>query len=198
MSKDIAVEIAKQYGDIKFDHPIIKFGYNKIEIKETFDVYMIIFLAIVLCAIVTFFFMVNVPFPLYFIPALFIFLLSVFYVYNNHFDKITIDFLSKELTIENRMPFINSYRKLVKRPLLIPFSDIGYFMTDHKGRDFMLPGRLLGNMYVRKTSLYVTPKFKTPILLVTFQFERDARRLGELLQYHITGKATHFTGLSND
>jgi len=193
MSKDIAAEIERQYGDITFDHPIIGFGYNKIEIKEKFDVYMIIFLAIVLGAIVTFFFWVNVPFPWYFIPALFISILSVFYIYNNHFDKITIDFLSKEIAIENRMPFINSYRRLVKRPLLIPFSDIAYFITDHKGRDFVLPGRLLGNMYVRKTSLYVTPKFKTPFLLATFQFERDARRLGELLQYHIVGRSIQLT-----
>ncbi len=188
MSRDFAAEIKKQYGHVRFNHPIIEFGYNKIEINEKFDVYMIIFLAIGLGAIVTLFFMVDVPFPWYFIPALFIFLLSIFYVYNNHFDKITINFLSKELTIENRLSFINSYRRLVKRPVLIPFSEIACFMIDHKGRDFALPGRLLGNMYIRKTSLYVTPKYRTPILLATFQFERDARRLGESLQFYIVGK----------
>jgi hypothetical protein len=52
---------------------------------------------------------------------------------------------------------------------------------------FTFPGRSF-NINIRKTSLFIKPKYKSPIALASFQFEREARRLGELLQFYIVGK----------
>jgi hypothetical protein len=113
--------------------------------------------------------------------------LYIIYIYRNYFDKITIDFISKELIVENKLPLINSIRKLIKIATTVSFNDIAYFTTDDRKPGLIFPRSPI-NEGMRKTFLFVKPKYNAPICLAIFQFERDARRLGELLQFHVVGK----------
>jgi hypothetical protein len=184
--RNIADEIEREYGSIGFKEPIIEFGYNKIEIIHKFDIYTKIFFLLSLLPLAGLFIFLDFAFITFFMAIPFISLLIVFYKYYDYFDKITIDFLNKELVIENKFSIVNAIRRFLKKTTFIPFQEIHHFMIDDGKPRFMLPGRF--EIDIRKTSLSVKPKFKSSIVLASFQFERDARRLGELLQFYVVGK----------
>src|ERR1700752_1680487 len=152
MSKDIAAEIEKEYGPVAFKHPVILFGYNKIEITQKFDIYTKIFLLLALTPLIGLFFVLDFSLVGFFMAIPFICLFGLFYNYHNYFDKIAIDFLNKELTVTNRFWIVNKTRKLIKINSEIPFQDISYFMIDNGEPKYMLPGRS-SNFYMKKTSL---------------------------------------------
>jgi hypothetical protein len=190
MSKDIASQIEKEYGTIEFKHPAIDFGYNKIEIRSRFNVYNWIFLLLTFVPVIIVALVIDFPLFSFFILIPVITLFSLFYKLHRYFDTVSIDFLNKELTIINKIGLINMVRRWLKIKTEIPFIDIAYFTTDDGKRNYMmipLPEiSLIRGM--RKTSLYVKPKFTSAKLLASFQFEREARRLGELLQFYVVGK----------
>lgn len=190
MSKDLAAQIEKEYGTIAFRHPAIDFGYNKIEIRSGFNSYYKIFVLLVFVCVIVVAFVIDFPALGFFILIPIIALFISFYKLHRYFDIVSIDFLNKELTIINTIGLINMIRRWLKIRTEIPFNDIAYFTTDDGKRNYMmipLPEiSLIRGM--RKTSLYVKPKFTSPKLLASFQFEREARRLGELLQFYIIGK----------
>lgn len=190
MSKDIAAQIEKEYGTIEFNHPSIDFGYNKIEIRSGFNTYAKIFLLLTFVPVIIVAFLLNFPLDGFLILILLITLFSSFHKLHGYFDIISIDFLNKEITIINKIGLINVVRRWLKIKTEIPFNDIAYFTTDDGKRNHMmlpLPENPF-NIGMRKTSLHVKPKFTSSKLLASFRFEREARRLGELLQFYIVGK----------
>jgi hypothetical protein len=187
MSKDIAAEIENEYGEITFKDPTISFGYNKIEITYKFGLYTKIFLLLSLIPLVSILIFLPLSFGGFLILIPFFWLASLAYSYYDYFDKFTIDFLNKELRIENKFSIVNRFRRLFKRTTLIPFQEVQHFMIDDGKPDYGFQGRSF-TMHLRKTSLFVKPKYRLPIVLASFRFEREARRLGELLQFYVVGK----------
>ena len=190
MSKDIAAQLEKEYGTVAFNDPIIDFGYNKIEIRSRLNTYAKIFLLLIFVPVIAITFIADFPLPGFVIMISIITLFSLFYKLHRYFDTVSIDFLNKELTIINKIGLINMVRRWFKIKTEIPFNEIAYFTTDDGKRSYMmlpLPEVPL-NLGIRKTFLYVKPKFTSAKLLASFRFEREARRLGELLQFYITGK----------
>lgn len=185
--RDIAAEIEREYGPISFKEPIIEFGYNKIEIAHKIDIYTKIFFLLSLLPLVGLFIFLDFAFISFFIAIPFISLLTVFFKYYDHFDKITVDFLNKELAIENKLSIVNMVRRFFKRTTLIPFQEVQHFMIDDGKPHYSFQGRSF-TMHIRKTSLFVKPKYQPPVVLASFRFEREARRLGELLQFYVVGK----------
>ena len=187
MSKDIAAEIEKEYGEITFKDPNIAFGYNKIEITHKFGLYTKIFLLLSLVPLICILIFFPIPFQGFLILIPFFWLASLAYSYYDYFDKLTIDFLNKELRIENKFSMVNKIRRLFKRTTFIPFQEVQHFMIDDGKPHYGFQGRSF-TMHIRKTSLSVKPKYHPHIVLASFRFEREARRLGELLQFYVVGK----------
>jgi len=191
MSKDIAAQIEKEYGTTKFNDPAIDFGYNKIEIRSRLNTYAKIFLLLIFVPVIVIVLVIDFPLLSFFILiSIIITLLSLLYKLHGYFDIVLIDFLNKELTIINKIGLINMARRWFKIKTEIPFNDIAYFTTDDGKKNYMmlpLPEISL-NLGMRKTFLYVKPKFTSAKLLASFRFEREARHLGELLQFYIVGK----------
>lgn len=187
MSKDIAAEIEKEYGEITFKDPNIAFGYNKIEITYKFGLSTKIFLLLSLVPLICILIFFTIPFKGFLIIIPLFWLPSLAYSYYDYFDTLTIDFLNKELRIENKFSILDMIRRLFKRTTLIPFHDVQHFMIDDGKPHYGFQGRSF-SMHIRKTSLFVKPKYRPPIVLASFRFEREARRLGELLQFYVVGK----------
>jgi len=184
---DIAAEIEKEYGAITFKDPNMEFGYNKIEISYNFDLYTKIFLLLSLIPLICILVFFPLPFQGLFIIIPFFWLFSLAYTYYDYFDTNTIDFLNKELRIENKFTIVNDIRRLFRKTTLVPFSEISYFMIDDGKPHYEFRGKSF-NMYMRKTTLFVKPKYQPALVLASFRFEREARRLGELLQFYVVGK----------
>jgi hypothetical protein len=187
MSRDIAGEIEKEYGQINSSFPFIVFGYNSIEMRQRPGFTDYAFLLTGPAGICSMFILFVSPPVLLLIVLLLFFISVIIYNYHGFFDTITIDFLQKELRIENKFSVINSLRKFFNKKTNISFNDIAYFMIDDGKRPYHYK-RAPFNLYRRRTTLFVVPAYKRPVSIVHFQFERDARRLGELLQYYIVGK----------
>ena len=184
MAADIVAQIEKEYGEITFRNPSIRFGYNKIELFRKLSITERLLILLIIIFPLTLFMLISFPVEFIFFPLVYI--LLIFFQYHTIFDAITIDFLQKEIKIENKFHIINSIRNLLRRPLLINFSEVAYFLIDDGGRWFSFTRHL--HLHMRTTTLYVRTMHKSEIPLANFNFERDARRLGELLQYYIVGK----------
>jgi hypothetical protein len=182
MSKDIAAEIEKQYGNIDFSYPRIYFGYNSIELRgilsELEEVYFVIPIALIWI-------------PMFVMPRsvstiLFIFIYIVMYIYYCYekifvLDIIKIDFLNKEIFISNRFRVINFLRKIFRRPITISFQEIIEF-KNYK--------RAAGRFVSRGNVLVVKTYDHSPIKIAQFRFESESEQLVQLLNQYIVGKAT--------
>lgn len=184
MSLDIAARIEEEYGTIAFKTPSIEFGYNKIELREKLSIVDLLIMALTVITPFILFILINFPARFIFIPLIPVIL--VFVQYHAYFDTVTIDFLQKEIRIENKFYLVNEVRRLLNRRSPIGFSDIAYFLIDDGKNWYSFTGRL--SFHMRTTTLYVKPAYKSEIPLASFSFERDARRLGELLQFYVVGK----------
>jgi hypothetical protein len=176
MSKDIAADIEKRYGDIHFYYPKISFGYNFIELTGHLSFYeKINFFIPIVVACLLFFLINNSAF------AILVLVMYIYYLYDKILilDVIKLDFLRKEIEISNNFPGINYARKIFKRPTLISFHEIVEFKNYKRS-----PGQLTprGNVLVMKTYDH------SPIKIAQFRFEIESRRLAELLNEHIVGK----------
>lgn len=176
MAVNIAGEIEKEYGRIIFDDPVIHFEYNiiKFEEKIIFDqklyfiislIALIIVILILKMDVLTIFFSVALLYNLYSLTA--------------SLDVVIIDFFKKEIEISNKFPPANYLRRVLKRPSVIMFQDIIEF------KNYL---RLSSWIKERRNVLGIRNYHFTPIKIAKFRFERDARRLGELLQHYIVGK----------
>ena len=176
MSRDIAAEIERQYGNIHFYYPIISFGYNSIELTGHLSFYEKInfFIPVVVACLL--FFLINNP-----VLAIIFLVFHIYYLYNKVFilDVIKIDFLRKEIQISNKFPGINSARKIFKRPALISFHEVIEFKNYKRSPGQFMPR---GNVLVMKTYDH------SPIKIAQFRFEIESRGLAELLNEHIVGK----------
>jgi hypothetical protein len=195
MATNIAAEIEKEFGEVTFIDPSIQFDFNKIRIQQKLNVigkgYLIFWtLAPVLLFIV---------FPhsvrlLFFVPLMLV-VLAFLYQYHRCWDVITIDFTERKISIRNKFFPINFARKFFSARTTLPFDKIAYFSTDDGKKFYYFSER--NSLTMARTMLYVKPAFKQDVALASFRFEKDAKRLGELFQYYIVGKAVQLTSLSN-
>jgi hypothetical protein len=192
MANDIAAEIEKEYGEFKFTDPVITFGYNKIGFQQKLNIFGKAFLILCVLFPVTFLLFYDLPAPTIFTISFSIVNILVFYEYHRRWDVVTIDFIKKEITIVSEFFFINVVRKFFSARTIILFGNIAYFNVDDGKRIYYFTDRL--SLSMRRTTLYVKPAHKQEIALVNFRFERDARRLGELLQYYAVGRGVQLTG----
>ena len=195
MGNDIAAEIEKKYGPPKFGDPVIKFGYNKIELQQKFNIFGKAFLILLVVFPLSFLLFYDLPAPTLFTIAFVIANLLAFYEYHRRWDIITIDFTRKEIMIVSEVFFINIMRKFFSARTIILFSNIAYFNTDDGKRIYYFTDRF--SFSSRRTTLYVKPGHRQEVALVNFRFGKDARRLGDLLQYYVVGRAVQLTGAGN-
>jgi hypothetical protein len=180
MSRDIAAEIEKKYGDIQFYYPKIYFAYNSIELSGILSFLEKIYFIIPLLFIwIPIFLLDSFGFTIFFLAG------YIYYCYEKVFvlDAIKIDFLRKEIQISNKFPGINLVRKIFKKPVLISFHEITEFKTYKRMEGLFVPR---GNVLVVKTYDH------SPIKIAQFRFERESGRLSELLNEYIVGKARIF------
>ncbi len=195
MAQNIAAEIEKEYGQPAFTDPSIKFGYNKIEIQQKLNIFGKAVLILCLLFPVTFLLFYDLPAPTIFIIAFVLFNINILYEFHRRWDLITINFETKEITIENRFWLINSIRKFLATRTNISFEHIIYFIIDDGRRLFNFTDNY--SLSARRTTLFVKPAHKTGIELAHFRFERDATRLGGLLQHYIVGRPVQLANMSN-
>ncbi len=184
MATNIAGEIEKEYGEVSFNNPAILFGYNSIVVTEKVSLNQKISLVVSLLAGFSLLFFTKPPLT---IAAIFIILwtISLFGYSYKLFDTITIDFNHKEIKLNNKFSFVDSIRKKIGKTTVLTFNEVSHFETASGSFSFM---------YERNSRLIIKSFDHSPLIIAAFRFERDARRLGELLQYYITGK--HRTLLS--
>lgn len=177
MSKDIAAEIEKRYGDVDFAYPLIYFGYNSIRLRgrlsELESVYYFMFPIVFIW--IPIFIVDSIALTILFI------LLFIYSIFHGMLilDIVNIDFLRKEVFISNKFQIVNYLRKIFRRPTKISFNEIIEF------KNYRRPsGRFVsrGNVLVMKTYDH------RPIKIAEFQFERESRYLAELLNEYIVGK----------
>jgi hypothetical protein len=181
MAINIAGEIEKEY-KAEFDDILsINFGLNNIELKPKIALrhkinfwVNIVFIAALLILIQT----LNSS-VIFFI--LFVLLIISVLLYNYHWllDKVTIDFNQKEITLHNKLWVVNRFRQLIGKTINLPFAAISHFEVQYS--KYSIFSRTQNRLLVKSFD-------KPPLLIGSFQFEINARRLDELLQYHITGK----------
>jgi hypothetical protein len=178
MSVNFASEIEKQLGEVNYKNPAIQFGYNKISLSNKIslpDKTMMIVSAL------------PVLLSLFYFPALITgltFLASAFNIIFFSFGLKTteIDFFKNEVRINYRWFITQRIAKLIKKHTLLEFHQIANFRTKSSitRREF------------RKTKLNIMLYDTSPIVIAYFQFERDARKLGELLQFFIKKRPVPF------
>ncbi len=189
MAKDffnLAAEIQKEYGPITFKDPRIRFDQQCISVRQHMSISQMIYVALGLLSIIVVFIWFHFPIS-YLLLSISLPLAGIIYEYWNHFNVKEIDFAHKEIRIRNRLPFVNLIRRKMNKRSRVPFHDISHFMTDDTRFTISLPRA--GYMKERRTELKVKFFDYAPLVIGSFRFEREARRLGELLQIHIIGKA---------
>lgn len=178
MSTNIAAEMEKEFGQIRFHSPMILFGFNTVQFRHRLPLFEKIFLAIGLICMA--FIFIFFKFPIfYFLIAGIIVLASVIYEYHELLDTVEIDFVSAEIRLTNRIGFIKPARQFFNHSTTIRFDEISHFETN-EGKFFFFKKR--------KTSLLVKSVDQSPLIIAYFDLENDARRMRELLQFHIVGK----------
>jgi|GEM_PF-2375684 len=192
---DPAAEIEKEYGKFNFTDPIITFGYNKIEFRQKFNIFGKALLILLILFPLAFILFYDLPSPFIFIAAFVLFNINVLYEFHRRWDIITIDFMRNEIIIVSDFFFINIIRKFFSARTIIPFDKIAYFNIDDGKRLFYFTEK--NSLSMRRTTLFVKPAYKQDVALVNFRFERDARRLGELLQNYVVGRAVQLTSPGN-
>jgi hypothetical protein len=174
MSRNIAGEIEKEYGDYTFKSPKIYFGYNKIEISNG---PLLIEKLLILPGIVFLVFML-----LYFdfsIPPFFLIILGVLCIYVMfllfQYKKTEIDFLNGEIKISNFWKAAEFIDKIQNKKKLFSFAEIAGFenRVSKRGQE------------LRKNILVMVAFDHSPVNIAAFPFERESRRLGELLFRYI-------------
>jgi hypothetical protein len=178
MSLDFASEIEKQLGEVNYKDPAIEYGYNRISLSNKIS------LPDKTMMIVSF---LPVFLSLFYFPALITgltLLASVFNIIFFSFGLKTteIDFFKKEVLINYRWFITQRIAKLIKKHTLLEFHQIATFKTE----SFIKRGEF------RKTKLNIMLYDTSPIVIAYFQFERDARKIGELLQFFILKRPVPF------
>lgn len=178
MSLDFASEIEKQLGEVNYKDPAIEYGYNRISLSNKKSLAEKIMLMVSLLSVFLSFF---------YFPALvtgLTFLASVFNTIFFSFGLKTteIDFLKNEVRINYRWYITQRIAQLIKKQTLLEFHQIANFKTEStiKRSEF------------RKTKLNIMLFDTSPIVIAYFQFERDARKLAELLQFFIKKRPVPF------
>lgn len=178
MATNVAGEIEKEYNSLSVDIPTISFGFNIIWIAEKLSVLQKIYMAAGTIFLFGLLFYINPP--VIFSALLLLIILSVlFYNYHSLFDKVIIDFNHKEITLRNKFRIVTGIRKKIGKTVTLPFKDISHFEVQYSRFSFSTP---------TYSQLIVKSFDHAPLVIGSFQSERNARRLGELLQYHITGR----------
>lgn len=178
MATNVAGEIEKEYGSLSVDIPTISFEFNIIGMAEKLSMLQKIYMAASTVFLFGLLFYINPP--VIFSALLLLIILSVlFYNYYSLFDKVIIDFNHKEITLRNKFRIVTGIRKKIGKTVTLPFKAISHFEVQYSRFSFSSP----------TYSLLIVKSFDhAPMVIGSFQSERNARRLGELLQYHITGK----------
>ena len=178
MALNIAGEIEKEYGGVSFNNPVILFGFNTIVVTEKASLNQKISIVVSLLAGFSLLFFTK---PSLIIAAIFIAIwaISLFGYSHKFFDTITIDFNHKEIKLNNKFSFVDSIRKKIGKTTVLTFNEVSHFEIASGSFSFI---------YERNSRLIIKSFDHSPLTIAAFRFERDARRLGELLQYHITGK----------
>jgi hypothetical protein len=178
MAINIAGEIEKEFNTTFSEIQLIDFGFNTIEIKPKILILQKLALLIGITGILGFIFFINPP-VIFIAILLAISVSSLIYNYYSLLDKITIDFNYKEISLHNKLWIVTRIRKIAGKTVMLPFADISHFEVQYSKYSIFSP---------TQNRLLVKSFDKPPLLIGSFQFEINARRLGELLQYHITGK----------
>src|SRR5687768_17170988 len=107
MSKDIAAEIQKEFGPINFRSASVKFDYNKIEITQRLTLFEKAFFILGIAANLILIAALN--FKNWYPGIMLIIMLLVLFVANYYriLDRVIIDFMQKEIRIENKLSLIN-------------------------------------------------------------------------------------------
>ena len=177
MSRDIAADLGQQFIQMNFKDPRITYGYNCVSFRQHMSLFQKIYIAIGMLSIIAVFLWFHFPLH-YLILFLAIPVAGIIFEYSEHFNVKEIDFMNKELRIKSNLPFVDLVRRKMKRKLIIPFSDIAGFILEE--------GKF--SLYrERRTQLLASSFDHSPVTIASFRFERDARRVGELLQFYVTG-----------
>lgn len=178
MALNISGEIEKEYGEVNFNSPVILFGFNTIVVTEKISLNQKISLVVSLLAGFSLLFFTKPPLT---IAAVFIAMwaISLFGYSYKLFDTITIDFNHKEIKLNNKFSFVDSIRKKIGKTTVLTFNEVSHFEIASGRFSFI---------YERNSRLVIKSFDHPPLTIAAFRFERDARRLGEILQHHITGK----------
>lgn len=178
MAVDIAGQIEKEYGLVSFSNPVIHFGFNTIEIAKKTSLYQNIFLAGSIVTVSFFLLLINPP-AILAVLMIIGWGLAVFYNYYDYFDTVIINFHDKEIIFDNKFRLVNIIRRKLLRTTSLAFNEVSHFEV--RGSGFSIKQET-------RTQLVAKSFDHLPLTLAAFRFERDARRLGELLQHYITDK----------
>ncbi|HEV8282771.1 MAG TPA: hypothetical protein VGQ09_00600 [Chitinophagaceae bacterium] len=188
MTGNIAGEIEKKYGSILFKDPSIEFGYNIIIIKNRLPIIEKIFFFIISAGAMSVI-VLKLLLPLSLIYIV-IGVTTLLYYSSSAFQRVEINFLRNEVVVQNKLPYVDKIRKkLLNKPPVIPFHEIANFENvQHKHNYFIGPNSSFGSLGERRSLLVLNSFDHSPITLAEFRFERDSRRLAELLQVYIKGR----------
>ena len=179
MAINIAGEIEKEFNTTFSDIQLIDFGFNTIEIKARILFLQKLALLIGITGILGFIFFMNPP-VIFIAILLAISVSSLIYNYYSLLDKITIDFTYKEISLHNKLWIITRIREIAGKTVTLPFTAISHFEVQYS--KYSIFSKTQNRLFVKSFD-------KAPLLIGSFEFEINARRLGELLQYHIKGKS---------
>ena len=178
MATDIARQIEKEFGEISFTSPSIQFDFNNISITRKYNLLEKITFIPAIAFPFIILFIINPPFI--FILILFLFIILSFLINNyKDFDTISIDFSNREIIIQNKLWIVKRVREIFKKKPAIRFEEISHF-------EFGIAKTFLDTKI--KNTLVIKSFDHSPVFIASFNFERDGRRLGELLQYYVVGK----------
>ena len=177
MSGSIAGKIQKQFGQIDFDNPVIKYKYYSVEIEtkvsrlDYLNIIAIFLVQVIILLVEPSGFVMHLSI---FIPSLFI----IFWL-SSASNRIGIDFFYKKIQVKNKFFFINIIRTLLRVPPSFAFDEI----TDiYNEEGFYYGKNQTRNFIVIKTSRHYK------IRLARFKNESDSKKLVDLLKPHIVGK----------
>jgi hypothetical protein len=178
MSSDFASEIEKQLGEIKYKNPALQFGYNIISLSNKMSLFDKIMINVSLLPVFLSFF---------YFPALVTGLTLLAYLFNIIFysfrlSTTEIDFSKNEVRISYRWYIAQRIAQLIKKQTILEFHQIANFNTKS----------IIDRSEFRKTKLNIILFDTSPIVIAYFQFERDARKLAELLQFFIKKRSVLF------
>jgi hypothetical protein len=187
MSRNIAGDIESEYGPIDFKNPSIEFGYNIITLKNKKGFLEIFFLVLMIGSVfLVVYYDKLIPFSVIYIALVTVSL--IYFVNRNPLAEI--DFLRKEIRLTGQIPIIGRLReKFLKKPPVLAFDEIIAFENVVRRTSLPFGPRFLFSEGERRNLLVVRSFDHSPVTLAEFRFERDSRRLGELLQFYVKDRS---------